>query len=59
MPHAPPHSPGKLLNRAAADLVATFRQALARKLRTKCRTSCFMRTLHARWSTKRLKVGVG
>jgi hypothetical protein len=43
-----PHPRGKLLVRAAADLVAMFRQALARDRRTEGRTSRFMRALHPR-----------
>jgi hypothetical protein len=53
------HLRGKLLDRAAADLVAMFRQALARDRRTERRTSRFMRAPHARYSIKRLKVEVG
>ena len=43
-----PHPRGKLLDRAAADLVAMFRQALARNRRTERRTNRFMRALHSR-----------
>jgi hypothetical protein len=54
-----PHPRGKLLGRAAADLVAVFRQSLARNRRTERRTSRSMRAPHARYSIKRLKVEVG
>jgi hypothetical protein len=43
-----PHPRGKLLNRAAADLVAMFRQTLARDRRTERCASRFMRALQAR-----------
>jgi len=54
-----PHPRGKLLGRAAADLVAMFRQSLARNRRTERRTIRSMRAPHARYSIKRLKVEVG
>jgi len=43
-----PHPRGKFLVRAAADLVAMFRQALARDRSTERRTNRFMRALHSR-----------
>jgi hypothetical protein len=43
-----PHPRGKLLDRAAADRVAMFHQALARDRRTERRTSRSMRASQAR-----------